>query len=44
MVQEAERYKSNEANRDRVAAKNAVESYTYNIKQTVEDEKLRGQD
>nr|XP_008531458.1 PREDICTED: heat shock-related 70 kDa protein 2 [Equus przewalskii] len=43
MVQEAERYKSeDEANRDRVAAKNAVESYTYNIKQTVEDEKLRG--
>ncbi|XP_011833695.1 PREDICTED: heat shock-related 70 kDa protein 2 isoform X3 [Mandrillus leucophaeus] len=43
MVQEAERYKSeDEANRDRVAAKNALESYTYNIKQTVEDEKLRG--
>ncbi|KAM6311795.1 heat shock-related 70 kDa protein 2 [Aegotheles albertisi] len=42
MVQEAEKYKAeDEANRDRVAAKNSLESYTYNMKQTVEDEKLK---
>ncbi|XP_067411031.1 heat shock-related 70 kDa protein 2 [Emydura macquarii macquarii] len=43
MVQEAEKYKAeDEANRDRVAAKNSLESYTYNMKQSVEDEKLKG--
>ncbi|KAM4665033.1 heat shock-related 70 kDa protein 2 [Discoglossus pictus] len=43
MVNEAEKYKSeDEANRDRVAAKNGLESYTYHVKQTVEDEKLKG--
>ncbi|XP_077179990.1 heat shock-related 70 kDa protein 2 [Paroedura picta] len=43
MVQEAERYKAeDEANRERVVGKNALESYVYNIKQTVEDEKLKG--
>ncbi|KAM6069388.1 Heat shock 70 kDa protein [Nipponia nippon] len=43
MVQEAEKYKAeDEANRDRVAAKNSLESYTYNMKQTVEDDKLKG--
>lgn len=43
MVQEAEKYKAeDEANRDRVGAKNSLESYTYNMKQTVEDEKLKG--
>ncbi|XP_020656415.1 heat shock-related 70 kDa protein 2 [Pogona vitticeps] len=43
MVQEAERYKAeDEANRERVVAKNSLESYSYNIKQTVEDEKLKG--
>ncbi|TFK16002.1 Heat shock 70 kDa protein [Platysternon megacephalum] len=43
MVQDAEKYKAeDEANRDRVAAKNSLESYTYNMKQTVEDEKLKG--
>ncbi|XP_029453967.1 heat shock-related 70 kDa protein 2 [Rhinatrema bivittatum] len=43
MVSEAERYKSeDEENRDRVGAKNALESYTYNVKQTVEDDKLKG--
>ncbi|KAJ1107898.1 hypothetical protein NDU88_005285 [Pleurodeles waltl] len=42
MVNEAEKYKSeDEANRDRVTAKNALESYAYQIKQTMEDEKLR---
>ncbi|XP_031461440.1 heat shock-related 70 kDa protein 2 [Centrocercus urophasianus] len=43
MVQEAEKYKAeDEANRDRVGAKNSLESYTYNMKQTVEDDKLKG--
>ncbi|XP_069494314.1 heat shock-related 70 kDa protein 2 [Ambystoma mexicanum] len=42
MVNEAEQYKSeDEANRDRVTAKNALESYTYNIKQTMEDERVQ---
>lgn len=43
MVQEAEQYKSeDDANRERVVSKNALESYAYNIKQTVEDDKLKG--
>ncbi|KAM3853167.1 heat shock-related 70 kDa protein 2 [Vipera latastei] len=43
MVQEAERYKAeDETNRERVISKNALESYAYNIKQTVEDDKLKG--
>ncbi|KAJ6658007.1 hypothetical protein lerEdw1_001666 [Lerista edwardsae] len=43
MVQEAERYKAeDEANRERVVAKNALESYAYSIKQTVEDDKMKG--
>ncbi|NP_001304071.1 heat shock-related 70 kDa protein 2 [Alligator mississippiensis] len=43
MVQEAEKYKAeDDANRERVAAKNSLESYAYNMKQTVEDEKLAG--
>ncbi|KAG8449346.1 hypothetical protein GDO86_016118 [Hymenochirus boettgeri] len=43
MVNDAEKYKSeDDANRDRISSKNALESYAYNIKQTVEDEKLKG--
>ncbi|XP_077320460.1 heat shock-related 70 kDa protein 2 [Lithobates pipiens] len=43
MVNEAEQYKvEDEANRDRVGAKNGLESYVYQIKQTIEDEKLKG--
>ncbi|XP_060117424.1 heat shock-related 70 kDa protein 2 [Heteronotia binoei] len=43
MVQEAEQYKAeDEANRERVVSKNALESYVYNVKQTMEDEKLKG--
>nr|XP_056703148.1 heat shock 70 kDa protein-like [Euleptes europaea] len=43
MVHEADHYKAeDEANRERVVSKNALESYVYNIKQTVEDEKLKG--
>uniref|UniRef100_A0A674HBL3 Heat shock protein family A (Hsp70) member 2 n=1 Tax=Taeniopygia guttata TaxID=59729 RepID=A0A674HBL3_TAEGU len=42
MVQEAEKYKAeDEANRDRVAAKNSLESYTYNMKQTVEEKRKK---
>ncbi|XP_015282275.1 PREDICTED: heat shock 70 kDa protein [Gekko japonicus] len=43
MVHDAEQYKAeDEANRERVVAKNSLESYVYNIKQTVDDEKLKG--
>src|SRR5690349_24514262 len=42
MVQEAEKYsKEDEVQRDRVGAKNGLESYCFNIKQTMEDEKVR---
>jgi L1 cell adhesion molecule like protein len=42
MVKEAEEYKaSDEQQRDRIAAKNALESYAFNIKSTIEDEKLK---
>jgi heat shock protein 1/8 len=42
MVQEAEKYKGeDEAQRDRVSAKNSLESYCFNMKQTVEDEKVK---
>ncbi|XP_040851977.1 heat shock 70 kDa protein 1 isoform X2 [Ochotona curzoniae] len=43
MVQEAERYKAeDEVQRDRVAAKNALESYAFNMKSAVEDDGLKG--
>ncbi|XP_062262080.1 heat shock cognate 71 kDa protein-like [Platichthys flesus] len=43
MVQEAEKYKSeDDVQRDKVSAKNGVESYAFNMKSTVEDEKLAG--
>jgi len=42
MVKEAEQYKNeDEAQRDRVSAKNSLESYAFNMKSTVEDEKLK---
>lgn len=42
MVQEAERYKGeDEKNRARVEAKNGLESFCYNIKNTMNDEKLK---
>jgi len=42
MVREAENYKDeDEKQRDRIGAKNALESYAFNIKSTVEDEKLK---
>ncbi len=42
MVSEAEKYKADdEKQRDRVQAKNGLESYAYQMKQTMEDEKLK---
>ncbi|KAJ8399005.1 hypothetical protein AAFF_G00416720 [Aldrovandia affinis] len=43
MVQEAEKYKAeDDVQRDKVSSKNALESYAFNMKSTVEDEKLKG--
>uniref|UniRef100_A0A8D2ZT81 Heat shock protein 8 n=1 Tax=Scophthalmus maximus TaxID=52904 RepID=A0A8D2ZT81_SCOMX len=43
MVNEAEKYKvEDDVQRDKVSAKNALESYAFNMKSTVEDEKLAG--
>mgnify|MGYP003961621165 FL=1 len=43
LVQEAERYKSeDEANKNRVEAKNSLENYCYQIKSSINDEKLEG--
>ena len=42
MVNEAEKFaQEDELQRDRVAAKNGLESYAFNIKNTIEDEKLK---
>merc|ERR1719446_1304408 len=42
MVADADKFKADdEAQRDRVAAKNALESYAYSMKQTVEDDKVK---
>nr|CAM97394.1 heat shock protein 70 [Echinostoma caproni] len=42
MVHEAERYKQeDERQRERVSAKNALESYAFSMKQTIEDEKVK---
>ncbi|KAM3872010.1 heat shock 70 kDa protein 1-like [Diretmus argenteus] len=43
MVNEAKKYKSEDDHqREKVAAKNSLESYAYNMKSTVEDENLKG--
>ena len=43
MVNEAEKYKEeDEKQRDRIAAKNELESYAFNLKATVEDDKMKG--
>uniref|UniRef100_A0A673N839 Heat shock protein family A (Hsp70) member 1B n=1 Tax=Sinocyclocheilus rhinocerous TaxID=307959 RepID=A0A673N839_9TELE len=43
MLQDAEKYKAeDEVQREKTAAKNALESYTFNMKNSVEDEKLNG--
>ena len=42
MVRESEKYKADdEAQRDRVSAKNALESYAFNMKQTLDDENVK---
>lgn len=42
MVQEADQYKAeDEAQREKVTAKNSLESLAFNMKSTVEDEKLQ---
>jgi L1 cell adhesion molecule like protein len=42
MVNEAERYKADdEKQKDRIAAKNSLESYCFNLKSTVEDDKVK---
>ncbi|VDM50105.1 unnamed protein product [Toxocara canis] len=42
MVHEAEKFKADdEAQKERISAKNALESYAFNMKQTIEDEKLK---
>ncbi|KAM4016053.1 heat shock cognate 71 kDa protein-like [Anomaloglossus baeobatrachus] len=42
MVQEADKYKSeDEAQRDKITAKNSLESLAFNMKSTAEDEKLK---
>merc|ERR1712139_428179 len=42
MVNDAEKYKQeDEAQKDRVQAKNELESYAFQMKQTIEDEKLK---
>jgi len=41
MVSEAEKYKAeDESQRERISSKNTLESYCFNMKQTVEDEKI----
>ncbi|XP_073455035.1 heat shock 70 kDa protein-like [Aquarana catesbeiana] len=43
MVQDAEKYKADdEAQREKIAAKNSLESYAFNIKSMVEDENMKG--
>nr|XP_015193217.1 PREDICTED: heat shock cognate 71 kDa protein-like [Lepisosteus oculatus] len=43
MVQEAEKYKAeDDVQRDKVSSKNALESYAFNMKSTIEDDKLQG--
>jgi heat shock 70kDa protein 1/2/6/8 len=43
LVQEAERYKAqDEANRARIEAKNSLENYAYQIRNTLNDEKMAG--
>lgn len=42
MVNEAEKYKADdEQQRERISSKNALESYAFNMKQTIDDEKLK---
>merc|ERR1711861_115833 len=44
LVQEAERYKAeDEANRARVEAKNSLENYAFQMRNSINDEKMAGQ-
>uniref|UniRef100_A0A1I7YIB2 Heat shock protein 70 kDa n=1 Tax=Steinernema glaseri TaxID=37863 RepID=A0A1I7YIB2_9BILA len=44
MVSHVEKYKAEEhAQKDRIAAKNALESYTFHLKKSLEDEQLKNQ-
>lgn len=41
MVQEAEKYKSeDEAHKERIDAKNGLENYAFNMRNTIRDEKV----
>lgn len=41
MVQEAEKYKSeDEAHKERIEAKNSLENYAFNMRNTIRDEKV----
>ena len=43
MVNEAEKYKEeDDKQRDRIQAKNALESYAFHLKSTIEDDKVKG--
>ena len=43
MVNEAKKYKEeDDKQRDRIQAKNALKSYAFNLKSTVEDDKVKG--
>lgn len=43
MIQEAEAYKAeDDEQRDKVSAKNILESYAFNVRSTMEDETLKG--
>ncbi|XP_063294688.1 heat shock 70 kDa protein-like [Pelobates fuscus] len=43
MVQDAEKYKADdEAQREKIAAKNGLEAYAFNMKSTVEDDAIKG--
>lgn len=44
MVQEAEKYKSeDEAHKERIEAKNSLENYAFNMRNTIRDEKVGSQ-
>ena len=43
MVQEAEKYKSeDEAHKEKIEAKNSLENYAFNMRNTIRDEKVSG--
>jgi len=43
MVSEAEKYKADdEANRDKIEAKNSVENYCFNVRNSINDDKVKG--